>query len=161
MPRCNRYFLPDKIWHITHRCHKREFLLKFKQNRNRWIHWLFEAKKRYNLCVLNYCVTSNHIHLLVFDRGKKEIIKSRNRYRIIGREKLSELLGLSNVKELPDFYKQQTKYLLNRIKETKYEPEWTESIAIGSESFLREVKKTVMSKRRKVKVLSNGITILS
>jgi REP element-mobilizing transposase RayT len=36
--------------------------------------WLFEAKKRYRLRVLNYMVTSNHIHLLVFDGGERDII---------------------------------------------------------------------------------------
>lgn len=76
MPRANRYFLPGYVWHITHRCHKREFLLKFPRDRKRWRHWLFEAKNRYGLCVLNYAVTSNHIHLLVFDNGKNEIPSS-------------------------------------------------------------------------------------
>jgi len=33
MPRANRYFLPGYIWHITHRCHKKEFLLKFSTDR--------------------------------------------------------------------------------------------------------------------------------
>ena len=33
----------------------------------RWLKWLFEAKKRFGLCVFNYCVTSNHIHLLVYN----------------------------------------------------------------------------------------------
>lgn len=28
MPRANRHFLPNHIWHITHRCHKREFLFR-------------------------------------------------------------------------------------------------------------------------------------
>ena len=27
MPRANRYFVPGYVWHITHRCHKQEFLL--------------------------------------------------------------------------------------------------------------------------------------
>ncbi|MFT7532311.1 MAG: putative transposase [Gammaproteobacteria bacterium] len=76
MPRANRYFLPGHIWHITHRCHKKEFLLKFSRDRARWIAWLFEAKKRYGLCVLNYVVTSNHIHLLVKDTGKNAIPRS-------------------------------------------------------------------------------------
>ena len=76
MPRSNRYFMPGRVWHITHRCHERKFLFKFGCDRKRWIHWLFEAKKRYKLSVLNYCVTSNHIHLLVFDKGKNEIVKS-------------------------------------------------------------------------------------
>jgi len=76
MPRANRYSLPNHIWHITHRCHKKDFLLKFAKDRQRWRHWLFEAKKRYGLRVLNYIITSNHIHLLVFDRGLGEVAKS-------------------------------------------------------------------------------------
>ena len=74
MPRANRYFLPGYIWHIIHRCHKKEFLLKFLKDRQRWMYWLFEAKKRFKLIVLNYSVTSNHIHLLVYDKGKKSVI---------------------------------------------------------------------------------------
>jgi len=76
MPRANRFFIPNHVWHITHRCHKKEFLLKFSRDRRRWRYWLFEARKRYNLCVLNYIVTSNHIHLLVKDQGNGEIAKS-------------------------------------------------------------------------------------
>lgn len=76
MPRAHRHFLPGYVWHITHRCHKQEFLLKFARDRKRWIHWLFEAKKRYGLCVLNYIVTSNHIHLLVMDTGNDTIARS-------------------------------------------------------------------------------------
>ena len=76
MPRANRYFLPGHVWHITHRCHKKEFLLKFSKDRKRWRYWLFEAKKRYGLSVLNFNITSNHIHLLVVDRGRGEIARS-------------------------------------------------------------------------------------
>jgi len=67
---------PGYVWHITHRCHKEEFLLKFARDRKRWLHWLFEAKKRYGLRVLNYIVTSNHIHLLILDTGDRVIPKS-------------------------------------------------------------------------------------
>ena len=49
----------------TSRCHKKEFLLKFAKDRHRWLEWLFEVKKRYGLVILNYVVTSNHIHLIV------------------------------------------------------------------------------------------------
>lgn len=74
MVRANRYFIPGYIWHLTQRCHKKEFLLKFSRDRRRWRHWLFQAKKRYRLRVLDYMVTSNHIHLLVYDDGKKNVI---------------------------------------------------------------------------------------
>jgi len=73
MARANRHHLPGYAWHITHRCHKREFLFKFDKDKKRWTHWLFEAKKRFGLKILNYTVTSNHIHLLVYD-GKVNII---------------------------------------------------------------------------------------
>ena len=76
MPRAHRHFLAGHVWHITHRCHKKEFLLKFAKDRDLWRHWLFEARKRYGLCVFNYIITSNHIHLLVRDRGHGEISKS-------------------------------------------------------------------------------------
>jgi len=69
MPRANRHFLPGLVWHITHRCHQREFLFKFACDRRNYLQWLYQAKKRFGLCILNYIVTSNHIHLLVLDRG--------------------------------------------------------------------------------------------
>jgi putative transposase len=63
MPRANRYFHSGHVWHITHRCHQKEFFLKFAKDRKRWVEWHYEAKKRFGLSVLNYVVTSNHIHL--------------------------------------------------------------------------------------------------
>lgn len=83
MPRANRYYLPGNVWHITHRCHKQEFLLKFAKDRQCWRFWLYEAKKRYKLCVLNYMITSNHIHLLVQDT--REGVISRSMQLIAGR----------------------------------------------------------------------------
>src|ERR1041384_8136883 len=76
MPRANRHFLPGYVWHITHRCHQRKFLLKFARDRRRYLHWMFEAKKRFGLCVLDYTVTSNHVHLVVKDTGSDVIAES-------------------------------------------------------------------------------------
>ncbi len=67
MARANRPFIQGFTWHIIHRCHKQEFLLNFDKDKKRYIEWLFEAKKRFKLQILNYIVTSNHIHLLVSD----------------------------------------------------------------------------------------------
>lgn len=74
MPRANRHYLPGYIWHITHRCHKKEFLLKFASDQRRWLYWLFEAKKRFGTSILNYAVTSNHIHLEIKDDKGEEVI---------------------------------------------------------------------------------------
>jgi len=77
MARAHRHFIPGQVWHLTHRCHKREFLLRFARDRRRWLQWLYMARKRYGLTVLDYCVTSNHVHLLVYDgAGGDGIAKS-------------------------------------------------------------------------------------
>ena len=36
--------------------------------------WLFEARKRHGLSILNYIVTSNHVHLLVSGGGDRDAI---------------------------------------------------------------------------------------
>lgn len=77
MPRANRHYLPGHVWHITHRCHNGEFLLKLARDRQRWIQWLREARRRYRLSILDYMVTSNHVHLLLSDdAGEKAIPES-------------------------------------------------------------------------------------
>jgi len=78
MPRANRHYVPGYVWPITHRCHKKEFLLRFVRDRHPWVEWLFEAKQRYGLCILNYMVNSNHIHLSVADNGKSDTIPNKN-----------------------------------------------------------------------------------
>jgi hypothetical protein len=103
MARANRHYLAGQIWHLTHRCHHRQFLLKLARDRQAWIDWFFEARKRFGLCVLDYRVTSNHIHLLVYDREGRNVIPDslhgkiqhpKTRYRIIDDEQLSTLSTL-------------------------------------------------------------------
>ncbi len=74
MARAHRHYLPGQIWHLTHRCHERRFLLEFQRDRQAWRGWLFEARKRFGLRVLDYMATSNHVHLLVDDREGGEVI---------------------------------------------------------------------------------------
>ena len=76
MARAKRHYIPEQIWHLTHRCHKREFLLKLVKDKRRWLQWLFEAKQRYGIVILNFTVTSNHIHLLVYDEKGRDVIPS-------------------------------------------------------------------------------------
>ena len=91
MARAKRHYIAGHIWHITHRCHKREFLLKFSKDRRRYLQWLWEAKKRYGLVLLNYMVTSNHVHLLVADDGERMSIP-RSIQLVAGRTGIEEEL---------------------------------------------------------------------
>ena len=35
LARAYSHYIPGHVWHLTHRCHKREFLLKFAKDRLR------------------------------------------------------------------------------------------------------------------------------
>ena len=53
--------------HITHRCHKREFLLGYNLDRRLYRKRLVEAAGAFPaIRVLDYVITSNHVHLLVY-----------------------------------------------------------------------------------------------
>jgi putative transposase len=65
MPNASRYLEEGYTYHLTHRCHDRRFLLKFARDRNVYRKWLLEGARRYGVPVYNYCITSNHVHVIV------------------------------------------------------------------------------------------------
>jgi len=53
--------------HVTHRCHRREFLLGYDLDRRLYRNRLFQAARRFpSIRMLNYMITSNHVHLLMY-----------------------------------------------------------------------------------------------
>jgi len=213
MPRANRHYIPGYVWHITHRCHKKEFLLKFGRDRRRCLRWLYESKKRFGLSILNYAVTSNHVHILVRDNGDRhvipksiqltagrtgqefnqrkkrkgaywedryhatavetgehliqcsvyidlnmvragvvshpaewpfcgynEILEPKKRYALIDYNGLKEVFGFREKDEFAASYGGWIDEALQKAKHHR-DQKWTESIAVGSESFVKETKK--------------------
>lgn len=65
MARANRLTVDGGIFHLTHRCHNRAFLLKFARDRDAYRGKLREHLKRFEVALLDYCLTCNHVHLLV------------------------------------------------------------------------------------------------
>lgn len=72
MPRANRYIVPGNVYHITHRCHDRMFLLKFARDRNGYRCRLREAMLEAQVSLLTYNITCNHVHLLVYADEAKQ-----------------------------------------------------------------------------------------
>ena len=132
MALANRHHLPGYVWHISHRCHKREFLFKFDKYKKRWIHWLFEAKKRFGLMILNFAIMSNHIHLLVYDVNVNIIPKS---IQLIARRTGREYNRRKKRKGA--FW--EDRYHATAVK-TGNHLKWTESIAVGDKEFEMEAK---------------------
>ncbi|MBE1427330.1 putative transposase [Desulfomicrobium macestii] len=69
-----RFFDPGYVWHLTARCHNRDFLLNQALYRKLLTDTLFENQARYRVPVLNFTVTSNHVHLLVVSPSDKNAI---------------------------------------------------------------------------------------
>lgn len=61
------------IWAITHCCNQDSPLFAAGVDQRRYQYWLYQARRRFNLCVLNYVVLPNAVKLLVMDRGRGEI----------------------------------------------------------------------------------------
>ena len=73
MPRQKRGWIDGACYHITHRCNNREFLFHYKKYRQFYQRQLFKMHKRYRVDILDYIVTSNHVHLLLSARKGKNI----------------------------------------------------------------------------------------
>jgi len=203
---------------LTHRCHTGSFLLRFDTVCIEYRRRLWQAVRRFKILMLNYCLTSNHTHLLlrvrrpayisIFMRhldgefashynrrkhrrgafwseryhatliengphlcycmrhidlnmmragvarhpkdwpwcGYQEIAGQRRRYRILDLEELLRLRELGELSAFAEWYDVE----LDKALETtsgRREPHWTESIAVGSEGFVRRI--AALSKDRK------------
>ncbi len=73
MSRKQRKWLSGACYHITHRCLERQFFLKFSKYRDIYQEMLFEASRKFHVDVLDYMITSNHVHLLVTAKNGDEI----------------------------------------------------------------------------------------
>jgi len=65
MPRANRYWVKGAAYHLTHRCHDRQFLFRSATDRDGYRQLLRQHLKKSPVSLLTYTITSNHVHLLV------------------------------------------------------------------------------------------------
>jgi len=73
MARANRLNLDGGIFHLTDRCHDQSFLLKFARDRDAYRSIVREHLRQFDISLLDYCITSNHVHLLADVPGQLEL----------------------------------------------------------------------------------------
>jgi putative transposase len=73
MSRAHRLPPGGGVFHLTHRCHNRAFLLKFARDRNAYRAKLREHLPQHEPVLLDYCLTCNHVHLLVDAEDRAEL----------------------------------------------------------------------------------------
>jgi putative transposase len=64
MPRASDYLLEGYTYHLTQRCHDREFLLRLAKDRDIYREWLRQGVRRHGVSVYGFCITGNHVHIL-------------------------------------------------------------------------------------------------
>jgi hypothetical protein len=57
MPRGNRLGTDGGVFHVTQRCHNRQFLLKFARDRDAYRARLRGHLSKYDVWMLDYCLT--------------------------------------------------------------------------------------------------------
>jgi putative transposase len=73
MPRGNRYIESGHAYHLTARCHDRTSLFSFKLVRDEYRKRMRKLLRGSGVSMLNYCITSNHVHLLCVARDKDAV----------------------------------------------------------------------------------------
>jgi putative transposase len=107
MARAHRHYLPGCVWHLTHRCHRKQFLLRFAKDRRTWGRWLHVAKRATavetgeHLARCLIYVDLNMVRAGVVrhaagweSAGYHEIQNPRSRFGVIDRGALAEALGV-------------------------------------------------------------------
>jgi putative transposase len=203
---------------LTHRCHNRAFLLKFVRDREAYRARMRAKLREFEVFLLDYCVTSNHVHLLAeaddklqisgfmrevagefarqYNRrkgrqnavwgdnyhatlvdngsylwrclsyielnmvrcgvvnhpgqwewvGYHEIMGRRQRYRLLDLERLCWRLGTTSLEEVRANLEAMIQERIDR-GELKREPCWTESLAVGSSDFVKQMQPLILSRR--------------
>jgi putative transposase len=232
VPRANRYFVPGKLYHLTHRCHDREFLFKFARDRNQYRKSLWHSVREFPITVFAYCITSNHTHVLVrsesdtavsqwmqevegefaqsYNRRKhrrgafwadryhctmieegphlwnamvyielnmvrtgvvahpaqwpwcsySEWMGQRRRYGVVDRKECLRVLGGASLVEFGANYDALINSRLAQDVMAR-EPQWTESIAVGSRAFVEAIGQTVRHRQRlKYSMVGESVWVL-
>ena len=73
MPRANRYVVPGKLYHLTHRCHNRQFLFKFARDRDQYRQLLWKRVQEFPVTVFAYCITCNHTHVMATSESEEAL----------------------------------------------------------------------------------------
>jgi putative transposase len=86
--------------------------------------------------------------------GYQELVGKRERFRLLAIDRLVEILGLSDTQSLAEIHRQR---IVEAISAGRLNREgiWTESIAVGSEAFLREIASRNKI-RKKLKIATTG-----
>lgn len=78
MPRVARFVIPGYPFHITHRGNNKEEIFETDADRRRYLHWFEEAKQKYGMRIIAYCLMNNHVHFIAVAENELSFAKTIN-----------------------------------------------------------------------------------
>lgn len=158
----------NRTYHITHRCHNREFYLKFDIDREQYIRFLWEGRYKSTLiqdgshfgrCMFYIDLNMVRAGVVKHPRewrwsGHHELIGIRKRYCVL---KIENLIRKVSGFDYPHFLKWYTKTLDGILLEgtLRREAFWTESKCVGDEDFVNNMADK--KERKKIFEVGKGI----
>lgn len=64
MPRSARFVLPGYPFHLTHRGNNKRQIFYSDEDRRKYLYWFEEARLKWNVQILSFCLMSNHVHFV-------------------------------------------------------------------------------------------------
>jgi len=64
MPRAARIVIPGYPFHITHRGNNKQEIFHSVEDMRKYLHWFEEAKQKYGMRIISYCLMKNHVHFI-------------------------------------------------------------------------------------------------
>jgi putative transposase len=80
--------------------------------------------------------------------GYRELVGQKERYRLLDMERLLELLGIPDIRSLQIQYAERIRLAIEQ-KKLHREKRWTESIAVGSRSYVAKIEESLRYRRRR------------
>ncbi len=78
MPRLARIIAPGLPHHITQRGNYSQDVFGDDNDRRRYLTWVDEYSRKYDLSIITYCLMPNHVHFIVIPSGEDSISRTFN-----------------------------------------------------------------------------------
>ena len=78
MPRLARIIAPGLPHHITQRGNYRQVVFDDDNDRRRYLVWVEEYSRKYNLSIIAYCLMPNHVHFIVIPTDEASVARTFN-----------------------------------------------------------------------------------
>ena len=78
MPRAARFVISGHPFHITHRGNNKQDIFKTDEDRRRYLYLFEQAKQKYGMSIISYCLMDNHVHFIAIAENKLSFAKTIN-----------------------------------------------------------------------------------